>query len=90
MAEHIERREVACANQTIIYQLTRKNVKNVNLRIKPDGTILVSANNRISTQFIDTFIREKTGFYFQSFGKKHGAAEQSGENAKKIYHRRGI
>lgn len=38
-----EQRVVHCENGDILYLLTRKSVKNVNLRIKPEGKVLVSA-----------------------------------------------
>ena len=41
------------------YFLTRKNVKNVNLRICADGSVRVSANPRIAVSRTDAFVREK-------------------------------
>ncbi len=57
-----EIRQVQCEERVIEYKLTRKPVKNINLRIKPDGKIYVSANNRVPTDYIDNFIKEKQGF----------------------------
>ena len=34
---------VTAGDRKITYELTRKKVKNINLRIKPDGTVHVSA-----------------------------------------------
>ena len=62
MNNYTELRKVHCENTILAYQLTRKKVKNVNLRIKTDGRILVSANNRVPVQFIDNFVREKQDF----------------------------
>lgn len=56
-------------NQKINYELNRKNVKNLNLRIKPDGTISVSANNRISQEKIDTFLVEHSDFILNALKK---------------------
>ncbi|MCI2241439.1 M48 family metallopeptidase [Adlercreutzia faecimuris] len=39
--------------------LTRKRVKNVNLRVRPDGTVAVSAPPRTSDAFVSAFVREK-------------------------------
>ena len=40
----------------IEYEIERKNVKNINLRIKKDGTVAVSANNRVPKYVIDDFV----------------------------------
>ena len=59
-----EKRVVHCENGDIPYLLTRKPVKNVNLRIKPEGKILVSANNSVPIEFIDAFIEKKQRYIF--------------------------
>ncbi len=43
----------------VTYELERKNVKNVNLRIKEDGIIHISAGPKISVAFIEAFIQRK-------------------------------
>ena len=45
--------------RTIEYELIRKNVKNINLRIKADGTIHVSANKYVPIIAIEDFIIQK-------------------------------
>lgn len=58
----------------LIYELTYKNVKNINLRIKSDGSICVSANKHINVLKIDEFILEKYSWIIekrrQSFNKQ--------------------
>lgn len=44
----------------IPYTLTRKAVKNINLRVRPDGSVLVSAPPRVSLQRIDAFVQSKS------------------------------
>ncbi|MBE6747921.1 MAG: M48 family metallopeptidase [Ruminococcaceae bacterium] len=56
-------------NKKINYELNRKNVKNLNLRIKPDGTISVSVNNRVSQEKIDSFLTEHSDFIFNALKK---------------------
>lgn len=46
----------------IEYNLQYKNVKNINLRIKTDGTVHVSANKRVSKKIIEVFIADKAPF----------------------------
>ena len=65
----MEIRRISCGQRFLEYQLTRKNVKNVNLRIKADGRILVSANNRVPVKLIDNFVLEKQDFIFKALKK---------------------
>lgn len=44
------------------YEFTRKQVKNINMRVKPDGTVSVSASTRVSLSYIDGFVIEKAEF----------------------------
>ena len=46
----------------IKYELTRKRVKNVNMRIKADGTVYVSANTRVSIKRIEEILTERTDY----------------------------
>jgi len=41
----------------LTYELERKNVKNLNLRIRADSSIYVSANRRVPQSSIDEFLR---------------------------------
>lgn len=59
-----EQRVVHCENGDILYLLTRKPVKNVNLRIKPKGEVRVSANNSVPIECIDAFIEKKQRYIF--------------------------
>lgn len=55
-------RSVFFDGQQIYYTLTRKDVKNLNLRIKPDGSVHVSAGARVPLSFIDAFVLKKAAF----------------------------
>ncbi len=55
-------REVKNGNKTIKYELTRKKVKNINLRVKPDFTVAVSAPSRVSLRYLDEFVLSKADF----------------------------
>ena len=46
----------------IKYELTRKRVKNVNMRIKADGTVQVSANTRVSVKRIEEILTERADY----------------------------
>jgi len=60
MQESESRKMVAVKGQIIDYLLIRKNVKNINLRIKPDGTVCVSANNDVVIEEIEKLITAKS------------------------------
>ena len=57
-----ELRTVQGKERSFQYILTRKPVKNLNMRVKPEGDILVSANPLVSGRYIDNFVlsHEKT------------------------------
>ena len=56
--EKITMRTVRTDGGMITYQLERKQVKNVNLRIRKDGSVYVSANSKVSDEWIDNFVAE--------------------------------
>ncbi len=55
-------RTVATPEGAVTYQLTKKRVKNFNLRIKPDGTVLLSVPTCCRAAEADEFIRRKSGW----------------------------
>lgn len=66
----IQTRTVTCANGCqICYELTRKSVKNINIRVKSDGRVLVSANRRVSMKYIDELILSKQNFILNTLKK---------------------
>jgi hypothetical protein len=48
--------------ETLIYTLERKNVRNINLRIRPDSSICVSAPHRVPLAEIEKFMISKGSF----------------------------
>ncbi len=61
-----EIRTVYTAEGALTYELLRKAVKNVNLRIDREGRIKVSASPRVPISFIDGFVREKEAFILKA------------------------
>ena len=57
-----EQRTVQGKERVFEYILTRKSVKNLNMRVKPNGEIHVSANRLVPVKYIDKFVltHEKT------------------------------
>ena len=62
-------REIILGDRTIKYDLQYKKVKNINLRIKPDGSINVSANKKVPQKVIDDFIISKADFIGRALEK---------------------
>ena len=55
----MEKHQIEYANKIINFVVKRKKVKNVNLNIKPDMTIEVTANDRVPLDFICDFVKTK-------------------------------
>ena len=53
-------------DRVISYNLERKNVKNINLRIKADQSVYVSANSNVSEDIIEDFFAFQSRLYFKS------------------------
>ncbi len=55
--EFVMIKSISLNGQIIEYEFQRKNVKNINLRIKPDGSISLSANRFVSQNTVDEFLK---------------------------------
>lgn len=62
-------RTLTAGSREIRWVLTRKKVKNVNLRVKPDGIVYISANTRVSVKFIEDFISKNAEFVFSALDR---------------------
>ena len=51
-----EKRIVKGKEKELEYLLIRKSVKNLNMRVKPEGIIVVSANPLVSAKYVDRFV----------------------------------
>lgn len=58
----IETRTVQTECGEIIFTFERKNIKNINLRIRHDGNIYVSAPENVPKNVVDTFVINKSEF----------------------------
>ena len=56
------RKSIDLGMRKIEYELERKPVKNINLRIKADRTVFVSAAEDISEEIIDKFLLSKAEY----------------------------
>lgn len=53
-------------DRVISYNLERKNVKNINLRIKADQSVYVSANSNVSEDIIEDFLHSKADYILKA------------------------
>ncbi len=64
-----------CQTNDITYTLERKSVKNINLRIRKDGSVYVSAPKRCALKHIQEFIKQKEEWIIKTQQKVKKAAE---------------
>ena len=76
--------KIVLKDRTLTYELIRKKVKNVNLRIYPDGRVRVSASSWVSLSHIEKFLLEKQDFIIKTLNK---CAENADATAKKAENR---
>ena len=60
------RQVIELQGRQIEYDLQRKPVKNLNLRIKPDGSVFLSANESVSVERIEEFMHEKAEYILKA------------------------
>lgn len=60
------KRSVVAEGREISYCLERKDVKNLNLRVRKDGSVFVSANEFILLEEIDKFICSKAAYIIKA------------------------
>ncbi|WP_028307687.1 M48 family metallopeptidase [Desulfitibacter alkalitolerans] len=62
----MEKHTIAYQGKDIEFEVLRKNVKNVNLNIRPDMSIVVSANPKVPLEFIKDFVKQKSPWILKS------------------------
>ncbi|MDF1510671.1 SprT family zinc-dependent metalloprotease [Robertmurraya sp. DFI.2.37] len=62
----MEKHQIQFGNKNIEFALERKNVKNVNLNIKPDMSIEISANDKVPLSFIYDFVKSKSSWILKN------------------------
>jgi hypothetical protein len=55
-------RTVIVEGTSLTYELEQKSVKNINLRVRPDGSVYASASRSVPVSRVDDFVRSKDGF----------------------------
>lgn len=62
-------RTVDIDGNAINYTLERKSVKNINLRIRADQCVYVSAPNDVPAKTVDAFVKEKSAYILRAIKK---------------------
>lgn len=69
MPDTIIQREILLNGEALQYSLERKNVKNLNLHVRKDGSVYVSANAEVPLDKIDEFLVSKERFILNAQDK---------------------
>lgn len=75
--------EVIWRNQTIRFELCRKKVKNLNLNLKPDMSIMVSANEKVPLSVVLDFVKSRAAWIIKNTG--YFSDTQGSHNSEKEY-----
>lgn len=70
-----QERTVCAGKKNIKYILEQKQVKNINLRVRPDGSVKVSASPRVDASQIDDFVLSKAEFILKALKRFEAVAE---------------
>ena len=62
------KKKIELSGRVLEYELERKKVKNINLRINPKG-VFVSAGRAVPQSRIDAFLRDKAEFIFEALDR---------------------
>ena len=76
--------------KSLTYTLVRKQVKNINLRVRPDGIVKVSAPHRIKKEDIDAFVMSKYDFITDALEQLKERRENAPENITDEVYKDGI
>lgn len=66
-------RTILLRGRVITYELERKPVKNLNLRIRADGSVHVSVNRRVGLAQVERFLTDKANFLLSAIDRYEAA-----------------
>ncbi len=72
-----ELRRIQIDGRELSYEWKRGGVKNINLRVRGDGTVYVSSPHFVSPKTVEEFIREKADFLFRAMEEVKRKHEKS-------------
>ena len=65
----MKQRTVLFEGKSIVYQLEYKEVRNLNLRVRKDGSVYVSTNPSIPEETVDDFVKSKGDYILSALAK---------------------
>ena len=71
-----EQRNITLAGETISYTLERKAVKNINMRLRPETGLLVSAPMHVPSERVEQILQQHAAKILQTLHKYAAAAEK--------------
>lgn len=63
------KRTIQLGDRTVVYELTRKAVKNINIRVRADGSVGVSAGRWVTVRQIEEILQSRAGFILGALEK---------------------
>lgn len=64
----MEKHKITYGGKIIEFDLQRKNVKNINLSVRPDMSIVVSASDKVPIEYILSFVKSKAPWIITNVG----------------------
>ena len=80
----VREKEVVVDGQKIVFHLERKPVKNLNLRIRRDGSVFVSASRAVQYAEIDRFVRSRSRYILTAIQKVEAAVRFNSQPKKYV------
>ena len=77
-------RIVVVKKRTVAYELLRKDVKNINLRIKADSQVIVSANKKVSISEIECALKANAESILETLDKNAERAKYAPKSKKYV------
>ena len=71
-----EQRNITLAGETISYTLERKAVKNINMRLRPETGLLVSAPMHVPSERVEQILQQHAAKILQTLHQYAAAAEK--------------
>ena len=68
-------KELRTPHGTLTYELERKSVKRINLRVRRDGSVYVSASPRVSIERIERFLSERIEWIESAKARQQGRVD---------------
>lgn len=65
---HMEKYSFIYGNKIIEFEVQRKKVKNINLNVKPDMTVVVSASDKVPVDYILEYVKTKASWIIRNVG----------------------